>query len=148
VTTAFNVLHSTLVAALLQAPQITGERVYKGRARPLPAEHASSINISIEALNGEQFTLGAGPVLWEVVYAVEMRARGSATVDAADAADALLEAAYARILATAVPAGVEGWVITPRVRHEVEEADTPIGSSMLAINVRLRTQPGTLTLAT
>lgn len=147
-TTAFKTVQDALQTALLQAPQITGARVYQGRARPMPAEHASDISVSLESIGGEQFAIGAGPVLWEVVYGVEIRARGTASVDAVAAVDPLLEAVYARINATAAPAGVEAWVLAPRVRVDVEEADTPIASLQMALNVRLRTQAGTLALAT
>jgi hypothetical protein len=143
--TAFKTVQDALVAALMAAPQITGARVYAGRARPMPEEHASDINVSIESLTGQQFALGSGPVLWEAIYGLEIRARGTASVDAVAAVDPLLEALYARILATATPAGVEGWAITPRIRVDVEEA--AIASLQLALNVRLRTQPGTLALA-
>jgi hypothetical protein len=144
---AFKVVQDALVAALLLAPQITGARVYLGRARPMPAEHASDINISIESISGEQFAVTSGPVLWSVIYGLELRVRGSASVDAMAALDPVLDAAYARIVATAPPAGVEGWVITPRARIDIEEADTPIASMTLALDVQLRTQAGTLTLA-
>ena len=145
--TAFKTVQDAIVAALLQAPQITGARVYAGRARPMPEEHAADISISLESMTGQPFMLVAGPVLWEVVYGIEIRARGTATVDAVAAVDPLLEAVYARLLATATPAGVEGWAITPRIRVDVDEAATPIASLQLALNVRLRTEPGTLTLA-
>ena len=145
--TAFKTVQDALVAALLAAPQITGARVYAGRARPMPEEHASDINVSIESLTGQQFAVSGGPVLWEAIYGLEIRARGTASVDAVAAVDPLLEALYARILATATPAGVEGWAITPRIREDVEEAGSPIASLQLALNVRLRTQSGSLALA-
>jgi hypothetical protein len=145
--TAFKTVQDAIQAALLQAPQITGARVYTGRARPMAEEHANDISVSLESMTGQQFALGSGPVLWEVVYGLEIRARGSSSVDAVAAVDPLLEDLYERILATATPAGVEGWAITPRIRVDVDEASTPIASLQLGLNVRLRTEPGTLTLA-
>ena len=145
--TAFKTVQDAIQTALLEAPQITGARVYTGRARPMPEEHTSDISVSLESMTGQQFALGSGPVLWEVIYGLEIRARGTAAVDAVAAVDPLLESLYARILATATPAGVEGWAITPRIRVDVDETSTPIASLQLALNVRLRTEPGTLTLA-
>ena len=145
--TAFKTVQDAIAAALLEAPQITGARVYTGRARPMPEEHTSDISVSLESMTGQQFALGSGPVLWEVIYGLEIRARGTAAVDAVAAVDPLLESLYARILATATPAGVEGWAITPRIRVDVDETSTPIASLQLALNVRLRTEPDTLTLA-
>lgn len=145
--TAFKTVQDAIAAALLEAPQITGARVYTGRARPMPEEHTSDISVSLESMTGQQFALGSGPVLWEVIYGLEIRARGTAAVDAVAAVDPLLESLYARILATATPAGVEGWAITPRIRVDVDETSTPIASLQLALNVRLRTEANTLTLA-
>lgn len=146
-TTAFKTVQDAIVAALTTPATIVGTRVYAGRARPMPAEHDSDINISIESIGGQQFAVGAGPVDWQVIYGVDIRARGSATTDGMDAVDPLLEAAYARLLATAPPAGVMGWVLQPRARLDVEEAATPVASLQLALNVQLRTQPGSLALA-
>ena len=145
--TAFKTVQDAIQTALLEAPQITGARVYTGRARPMPEEHTSDISVSLESMTGQQFALGSGPVLWEVIYGLEIRARGTAAVDAVAAVDPLLESLYARILATATPAGVEGWAITPRIRVDVDETSTPIASLQLALNVRLRTEANTLTLA-
>jgi hypothetical protein len=146
-TTAFKTVQDALVAALVTPATIVGLRVVAGRARPMPAEHDSDIAISIESVQGEDFTLTAQPQDWAVVYGVEIRARGSVSVDAIAALDPLLEAVYARIKSTPAPAGVMGWVLEPRLRFEVEEAATPIGTLQLALNVRMRTQPGSLALA-
>lgn len=146
-TTAFKTVQDAIVAALLTPPTIVGSRVDAGRARPMPAEHDDSIAISIESIGGRQFAVGNGPVDWEVVYGVEIRARGNSATDGMAAIDPLLEATYARLLATTPPPGVMGWVLTPRARIDVEEAATPVASLQLALNVQLRTQPGSLALA-
>jgi hypothetical protein len=146
-TTAFKTVQDALVAALLTPPDIVGPRVAAGRARPMPQEHDSDIAISIENISGEDVTLTSHPKDWSVIYGVEIRARGSATVDAVAALDPLLEAAFARLMQTAPPAGVMGWVLEPRIRVDVEEAGTPVGVMQLALNVRMRTQPASLLLA-
>lgn len=146
-TTAFKTVQDALVAALLTPPTIVGTRVVAGRGLPLPAEHTSDIVVSIESVNGADVALTSHPQDWEVVYGVEMRARGSAAVDAVTALDPILEAAYARLMATPPPAGVMGWVLTPRIRVDVDESATPVGTLQLSINVRMRTQPAGLLLA-
>lgn len=145
--TAFKTVQDAIVAALLTYPPIVGDRVTAGRARPMPAEHDNSIAVSIESIGGQQFAIGSGPVDWEVIYGVEIRARGSSATDGLAALDPVLEAAYARLVATPPPAGVMGWVLQPRARIDVEEAATPVASLQLALNVQLRTQPGSLALA-
>lgn len=145
-TTAFKTVNDAIVALLVQAPAVAGGRVYAGRARPLPTEHASSVNVSLEAINGQQFAIGDGPVDWSVTYGIEIRARGAVNTDAIAAVDPVLEAVYARIGAAAAPPGVSGWFLDARIRLDVEEADAPIASLQLALTVQLRTQAGSLAL--
>lgn len=145
--TAFKTVQDALVAALLTPANIVGTRVVPGRARPMPAEHDSDIAISIERIGGRDIALTGAPQDWDVTYGVEIRARGSASVDAVAALDPLLEAVYARLMATLPPAGVQGWVLQPSISVDVEEAATPIGSLRVALNVRMRTQPASLALA-
>ena len=146
-TTAFKTVQDALVAALTTPATIAGGRVVAGRARPLPLEHDSDIAVTIESISGEDVALTSHPKDWLVVYGVEIRARGTASLDAVAALDPMLEAVFARVLQTPAPAGVMGWVLEPRIRLDVEEAATPIGVAQLALNVRLRTQPASLLLA-
>jgi hypothetical protein len=147
VTTAFKTIVDQVVALLLQAPQITGSRVYSGRVRPMPTEHASDISVSIERSAGEQFAIGGGPVRWDVMVMVVIRARGAAATDAMAAVDPLLEAAYARLAQASAPAGVEGWAVRVQPAIDIDEADTPVAAVALQLSIQFRTQPGTLALA-
>lgn len=145
-TTAFKSVQDALVA-LLQTPAIVAGGVRAGRALPLPEGVASDIAVSLEALSGQAISLTGAPQDWGVVYAIALRARGSATVDAMQALDPLFEAVYARVAAAAPPAGVMGWVLQPRVVVDVEEGDAPVARLALFLDVRLRTQPASLALA-
>lgn len=146
-TTAFKAVQDALVAALVTPATIVGTRVVAGRARPMPEEHANDIAVSVERISGFDLALSSAPQDWDVTYGVEMRARGSDSVDAVSALDPLLEAVYSRLMTTAPPAGVLGWMLQPQIRVEVEEASTPIGTMQLVLNVMLRTQAQSLTLA-
>lgn len=145
--TAFRTVQSAIVTALLTPANIVGSRVYAGRDRPLPTEHDSDIQVFIGSFRGEEFALTGGPMQWSMRYGLQIRARGGSGTDAEAAVDTVLEAAFARLKATAPPAGVEGWVIDVDGRIEVQDVDTPIGTLALSLGVRLRTQPGSLTLA-
>lgn len=145
-TTAFKTVQDALVT-LLQTPAIVTGAVRAGRALPLPQDQTSDIAVSLEALAGQDISLTGAPKDWGVTYAIAMRARGSATVDAMQALDPIFETVYARVATGAPPAGVMGWVLQPRVVMDVEEGDTPIGRMALFLDVRLRTQPGSLALA-
>jgi hypothetical protein len=148
VTTAFKTLQDSIVTALKAAPAMVGTRVVAGRDRPLPEEHANDIAVSIESIRGADTTIGGAPQRWEVVYGVEIRARGSSTVDAVAAADPLLEKVYERLDDMPPAAGVNGWFVDPSIRIRVEEGSTPIASVLLALNVTLSTVAGSLTLST
>ncbi len=145
-TTAFKTVQDALVT-LLQTPAIVAGAVRAGRALPLPEGVASDIAVSLEALTGQAIALTGAPQDWGVTYAIAMRARGSASVDAMAAVDPIFETVYARVATGAAPAGVQGWVLQPRVLMDVEEADTPVARMALFLDVRLRTQPGSLALA-
>lgn len=147
-TTAFKTVQDAIVAALKAAPAIVGTRVVAGRARPMPEEHANDIAVSIEGIRGQEVQLTGAPMRWDVIYGIEIRARGSATVDAMAAGDPLLEKVYERFFDVAPPAGVAGWVLDPTIRVSIEEGATPVASILLAINVKFSTQNDSLTLAT
>lgn len=146
--TAFKVVQDAIVTALKAAPAIVGTRVVAGRARPMPEEHANDIAVSIESIRGAEVELTGAPMRWDVVYGIEIRARGSATVDAVAAVDPLLEKVYERFFDVAPPVGVAGWMLAPSIRVSIEEGATPVASVLLAVNVDLATQGDSLTLAT
>lgn len=147
-TTAFKAVQDAIVAALKAAPAIVGTRVVAGRSRPMPEEHASDIAVSIESVRSTGQQLTSHPVRWEVVYGIEIRARGSATTDAVAAVDPLLEKVYERFYDVAPPTGVAAWMLDPAIRYSVEEGATPVASVLLAVNVQLATTNDSLTLAT
>lgn len=139
---AFKTVLDALTAALGTPPAVAGGRIFTNPETPMPAEHATSVVVTIDDVQGEQLVVGAGPMLWQVRYGLTARARALAE------ADTLLAAVFARIQSTAAPAGVEGWAIAPNVQTRYGYADTELVSMTLTLDVRLRTQPGTLTLAT
>jgi hypothetical protein len=145
-TTAFKTLTDELVSLLTQAPQITGSRVYAGRVRPLPTEHAHDLTVNIESVAGQAWAVGGGPTLWTGTWSVEIRARGDSATHALDALDPVLEAVYARLVVATPPAGVEGWALDIRPQIGIEEADTPIASCMLMLELKFRTAANSLNL--
>lgn len=142
---AFKTVLDAIVAALNTAPAVADGRIVTNPEVPMPAEHASDVLVTIDSIDGEQITVGGNPMAWQVRYGLTTRARGATALAVADA---LLDAVFARIQATAAPAGVEGWMIAPDVRTRYGFADTELVSMSMTLDVRLRTQPGTLTLAT
>ena len=145
-TSAFKTVLDTAKAALLQSPAVAGGRVYVGRDLATPLDAASDVNLTLAAQDGEPFVLGNGPTDWVVDLGVEIRARGSDSVDAVAAIDPLIETAYARLAAIAWPAGVMG-VSALRGRLDSQEAASPVAGWQFALSINLRTASGSLALA-
>jgi hypothetical protein len=145
-TTAFKTLADTVLAALQAAPAVAGGRISLGRDMSTALDQASDINITLQLQDGEPFALSAGPTDWSVDVGVEVRARGSDTLDALAAIDPLIELVYARITAMALPAGITG-LLAFRGRLDVQEAATPVAAWQMQLTVGLRTAPGSLALA-
>lgn len=145
-TTAFKSIADTVLAALLAAPAVASGRVSVGRDNTTPLDQASDVNITLQAQGGEQFAITGGPVDWTGDLGIEVRARGSDSVDALSAIDPLIETVYARLAAIAWPAGVMG-LQGLRCQLDVQEAATPIAAWQLLQTLSFRTAPGSLALA-
>lgn len=144
--TAFKVLLDTLSAALLQSPAIASGRVSMGNDNPTPLDKPSDVTITLQAQDGEPFALTGGPTDWTTDIGVEIRARGTSSLDAIAAIDPLIELAYARITTMALPAGVTG-LTSLRAKLDVQEAATPVAAWLLLATFTFRTAPGSLALA-
>jgi hypothetical protein len=142
---AIKVVLDAIVTALNNAPAIAGGRIRTNPEVPMPAEHASDVVVTIDSCEADGITVAGNPLTWTVRYGLQARARGDTALATADT---LMSGVFARIQATAAPAGVEGWFIAPVMQTRYGYADTEVVSMFMTLDVRLRTQPGTLTLAT
>lgn len=145
-TTAFKTLIDTVLAALQESPAVAGGRIAVGRDTTTALDQVSDINITLQVQDGQPFTLTAGPTEWSVDIGVEIRARGTDTIDALAAIDPIMEQVYARLTAMALPAGVTG-VQAFRGQLDVQEAATPVATWQFLSTLSLRTAPGSLALA-
>jgi hypothetical protein len=145
-TTAFKVLVDAVSAALSAAPAVAGGRIAVGRDSSAALDQASDVNIILQVQDGQPFALSSGPTDWSVDVGVEIRARGTDTIDALAAIDPIMEQVYARLTAMALPAGVTG-LQAFRGQLDVQEAATPVAAWQFLLTVSLRTAPGSLTLA-
>lgn len=145
-TTAFKTLVDTVNSALLAAPAVAGGRIAVGRDISTPLDQASDVNITLQVQDGEPFALTAGPTDWSVDVGVEIRARGTDSIDALAAIDPIMEQVYARLTAMTLPVGVMG-LMAFRGRLDVQEAATPIAAWQFQLTVSIRTAPGSLALA-
>lgn len=145
-TTAFKILLDTVAAALLQAPAVAGGRVSMGNDTGTPLNAASDVTLTLHTQEGAPFALTSGPTDWTVDVGVELRARGSSSVDAIAAIDPLIELAYARLVAMVLPAGVCG-ITAFRGQLDVQEASVPVAAWQFLLTISFRTAPGSLALA-
>jgi hypothetical protein len=145
-TTAFKTLVDTVLAALQESPAVAGGRIAVGRDTTAALDQASDINLTLQVQDGQPFALTSGPVDWSVDIGVEIRARGTDTVDALAAIDPIMEQVYARLTAMALPAGITG-LQAFRGQLDVQEAATPVAAWQFQLTVSLRTAPGSLALA-
>lgn len=145
-TTAVKALLDVAKAALLAGTPDWAEHVYVGLDADTPLHANADINVSIENLDGTPFALTAGPTDWQADLLVALRARGSDTVNAMDAADPLAEDVYARLGGMTLPAGVIG-VDSYAVRMGVQEAAEPFAEWQFRLSLTFRTAPGSLSLA-
>lgn len=147
-TTAFKTVQDAIVAALITPATIVSSRVAASRERPLAAEHANDIVVSIESCAGDALTLDGDQMQWDVVYGIEIRARGTATTDAVAVADPVLQAAYARLHAATPPTGCDEWAPDAQIRWDTDEEATHLASVRFSFHAQVRTQPHSLLLAT
>ena len=145
-TTALLQLHDLVLLALTAAPAVAGGRIHASRALPMPAEHASDVTVAAPRARGRQVIVGNGPVDWEMVLAIEIRARGSDALNAMEALDPLLASVWGRVSGIAPPPGVLAWQMSPELSVDVEEADTPLAVMRIALQAQFRTQAGSLVL--
>lgn len=145
-TTAFKTLIDTVNTALLASPAVAGGRIAVGRDTTTALDQASDDNITLQVQDGQPFALTAGPTDWTVDIGVEIRARGTDTIDALAAIDPLMETVYARLVAMTLPAGITG-LQAFRGQLDVQEAATPVAAWQFQLTVSLRTAPGSLELA-
>lgn len=95
--TTHMLVRDALIAVLLSAPALAGSRVVGNRRRPMAAQDPSQIYVYLESSAAELFVIGT--MRWSTRIRVECAARATAGASAEDAADALGQAAYARIMA-------------------------------------------------
>lgn len=136
---------TTAIVALLKAgPALAGGRVKRGRAIPMQLEHDTEIFVRLVRSQGRALDLAGLATRWQTLIGVEIAVRCRNGQDAHEAVDPHLEAVWARLAAAAVPAGADGWLLQPDVAWELAEADTPIATASLVLQITHTTGPATL----
>lgn len=145
--TAFAALSQALAARLLEAPQITGDRVFRDRVAPLPREFDNAI--VVRQVNTAGSRAGAGllsPIDWSTDFEIEITAKAAADEVATDAVDPLLAAVFERLA---------GWqpddlsvvevVPDPRIDWDRAEGHASMVCARIALRIVHRTEASSLT---
>lgn len=100
------------------------------------------VAIRTDRTSGESAGISAGPTDWTTSVDVEIHARGSATVDAEAAVDALLTPVYERLAALqAVDLGVMQVLLDPEITWDFFAGEHEVAAATLSLRVVHRT-PG------
>ncbi len=143
--TAFASLTAALKALLLQAPVPGDGNVWRGRLRPIPAEHQHAIVIRLASSPGTVSGIQAGPVDWVSQIEIDLYARCTPAQDPEDALDTLLADVYARLAASPnVATGVMDLMGEPQLDWGFAEADNTLAVVTLQLRVTHRTEGLTL----
>lgn len=134
--TAHMAVRDALISALLVATPLAGGRVVGNRRRPMAQEHASQIYVYLEESAATREVLGTTD--WRTRIRVECVARsttGVGAVSADDAADALGQDVFARVMADPTLGG-KAIDTTPQALGWTEdEQDTQLGACQLLFSV-------------
>jgi hypothetical protein len=143
--TAFATLTAAVRTALLQAPALGDGNVWRGRLRPIPAEHSHAIVIRLSTAPGQRSGIALGPTDWNTVIEVDCYARCTPAQDPEAAVDTLLGDVYARLAANAsISGGVMDIMAEPQIDWTFAEADNTLACATLQLRVNHRTEGLTL----
>jgi hypothetical protein len=131
--TAHMAVRDALISALLAATALAGGRVVGNRRRPMAAEHASQIYVYLEESIASHEIIGTTD--WRTRIRVECVARTASGVSADDAADALAQDVYARVLADTTLGGKAIDTIAQAMAWTEDEQDTQLSACQLLFSV-------------
>lgn len=126
------------VAALLAAsPSLGAGAVKVQRRRPMAQAVASQVFVYYDESQPTMQT--SGSVVWKTRVRIECVARDAAGVSADAASDALVQAAYARVMATYPALGGLATAIAPvGMASTGDEADTTLSAGQLLFDITHR----------
>jgi len=139
--TAFADIAEAYKQRLLAVPQITGDRVQRGRQAALKAGWPDGIVVRIVRTAAQLGGVGPGvPKDWTTTLGVEVLARGATPDAAEDAVDALLGQVYERLAGWAPPGlAVEDALSEPAIQWDVDEGEGAVARATLVVTLIHRT---------
>jgi hypothetical protein len=142
----FLALADAIADHLLADSSIAGDRVFRGRVRPLKKGMANGIFVRLVSSRAQLAGVGMGaPKDWETLIGVECCARAEPDEPAEDAVDAVLVAAYAR-LAGYAPAGLAVLDVftEPAIDWALDDGEDQVCRASFVVQITHRTQAAAL----
>lgn len=119
-------------AALLASPAIAGGNISEDDVPMQPGTDAA-IRVRLGRSRGRQLPLDDSTTEWSTQIALECRQRASVGQSPYTAVDALLQAAYTRVVDQATAPNLGSWAAEPSIEWDIDEADTSIGVATLVL---------------
>jgi D-serine deaminase-like pyridoxal phosphate-dependent protein len=144
--TIFTTIAEAYKDRLLLAPQITGDRVQRGRRAALKKGWADGIVVRQVRTAAQLAGVGmAAPKDWTTQLGIEVLARGLTAEAAEDSVDTLLALVYAR-LAGWSPTGLSvlDALSAPSISWDSDEGEDAVAGATIVVSITHRTQPTAL----
>lgn len=126
------------LVAVLTAPTAVSPQIYRARMRPLAAEHSSAVVVRPVSSSAAMTAIAGAPLEWVSQYALECYARSTSTTPDL-AADALFQAAYARVMADTTLGGLVHNLQVSDVRFDFESEADQVGVMTGILSIEHRT---------
>lgn len=145
--TAFVDIVEAIKDALLQSPQIVGDRVERARQPSMKKGWPNGIAVRLVRTRAQLAGVGLGaPKDWGTLIGVECAARAEGACLAEDAVDVVLQAAYARLAGASLglPALLDV-MPEPEITWDTDEGETQVCRATFSVRVTHRTTAAGLT---
>lgn len=141
--TAFESITDSLVAALVASPALADGRVWPNRLRPIPHGDNTAIVVRIVQSPGQEDVIGM--LDWNSQFAIEVYGRSASGEDPAKVVGSLLQAVWARFC-TIDPAALNAMALNlnPSIQWQFDELETPLACATLHLNIMHRTLANSL----
>jgi len=139
-------VQTAIVAALTSAPALASGNVLANTVRPMSAGTNEAIVVRIMRSDAAQPQVIGGPFDWRTMFQIECLARAATGASEPIAAvDTLLAAAWARLAGmTAGSDGITDVRLDPSINWQVDDAETPLASAVISMQVSHVTNTSTL----
>ena len=132
-----------LVAALQASPAVSAN-VFRARTRPIAADASTAVVVRVQSSTINPGVITGAPMDFDTQVAIECYVRSRTGTDPDVAADALLSAAYNRVLLDTTLGGLAGNVLPTGLTYDFDADGEQTTCVTLALQITHRSQNLTL----